>query len=113
MLAAGLTVAGDAAIVVRRPGRTQAVARETRAAARVAAEVGAARETSDLAGVALEHAHGAIGVAMATIEMLTDRGWRAVAGDGPGVATARALGREAVAERTESFDPLEVALGGS
>jgi beta-lysine 5,6-aminomutase alpha subunit len=111
MLAAGLSVAGEAAIVIRRPGRTQAVARETRAAARVAAEVGAAHEHAELAGVALEHARGAVGVAMATIEMLGDRGWRAVAGDGPGVVTSRALGREAVAERTESFDPLEVALG--
>lgn len=110
ILAAGLTVAGEAAIVIRRPGRTQAVARETRAAARVAAEVGAAREPSELAGIALEHARGAIGVAMATIEMLTDRGWRAVAGDGLGVAAARGLGREAVAERTESFDPIDVAL---
>ena len=113
MLAAGLTVSGDAAIVIRRPGRTQAIARETRAAARVASEVAGARQPADLSGVALDHARGAIGVAMATIEMLTDRGWRAVAGDGPGVAAARALGRDAVAERTESFDPLDVALGGA
>ena len=68
-----------------------------------------ARAPSGLAGVALEHARGAIGVALATIEMLTDRGWRAVVGDSTGGAT-RSLGGDAVAERTEPFDPFAPLL---
>ena len=110
MLAAGLAVSGDAAIVIRRPGRTQAVARETRAAARVAAEVRAARMPSELAGVALDHARGAIGVALATLEVLADGGWTAVVGDAADVVSTRALGGSAVAERTERFDPFETIL---
>ena len=111
ILAAGLATSGDAAIVIRRPGRTQAVARETRAAARVAAEVGAAREPADLAGVAVDHARGAIAVAVATLDLLVERGWRSVAGDAADVGAARSLGGDAVAERTEPFDPFGSLLG--
>jgi beta-lysine 5,6-aminomutase alpha subunit len=111
ILSAALAMVGDHAIVIRRPGRTLAVARETRAAARVAVEVGAAREPADLAGVALDHVRGEVGVAIATLDMLADRGWLAVAGDTPDQASARALGGDAVAERTESFDPFASLLG--
>ena len=70
-----------------------------------------AREPSGLTGVALDHARGAVSVALATLDLLADRGWRAVAGDATDVATARALGGDAVAERTEPFDPFEGMLG--
>jgi hypothetical protein len=53
-----------------------------------------------------------VAAAMATIERLSDLGWRAVVGDPPrspgrarGGATW-AIGGDAVAERTEAFDPL-------
>ena len=111
ILAASLAFSGDHAIVLRRPGRTLAVARETRAAARVAAEIGAARESSGLSGIALDHARGEVGVALATLDMLADRGWRAIAGETPDMASARALGGDAVAERTETFDPFASMLG--
>ncbi len=111
ILSAALSLAGDHAIVLRRPGRTLAVARETRAAARVAAEVGAAREPGELAGIALDHARGEVGVALATLDMLADRGWRAIAGETQDMASARALGGDAVADRTESFDPFASMLG--
>jgi len=111
ILAAGLTISGDLALVIRRPGRTQAVARETRAAVRVAAEIRAARLPAELRGVALDHAQRSIVVAAATLEMLIERGWRSVAGDAPDVSSARALGGDAVADRTEPFDPFESVLG--
>ena len=111
ILAAGLAVSGEAAIVIRRPGRTQAVARETRAAARVAAEVGAAREPAGLAGVALDHARRrdrrrAGDARAARGSWLAGRRRRRHR-----IAAARALGGDAVAERTEPFDPFEALLG--
>ncbi len=43
--------------------------------------------------------------------MLIDRGWRSVAGDAPDVSSARALGGDAVADRSEAFDPFAGVLG--
>jgi hypothetical protein len=103
--------AGDVALVTRRSGLTGAVARDTRAAGRVAAEVAGAREQGALAGVALDHARGATGVALATLDMLADRGWRAIAGDAPEAGRLSAIGGDAVAERTETFDPFDELLG--
>jgi hypothetical protein len=103
LLAAVLVRAGDAALVMRRPGRTSSIVRDTRAAARVATEAAAAREPSDLAGVAAEHARMSVEVALATLEMLADRGWRAVSPD-PHEAGPRSIGAEGVATRTEAFD---------
>jgi D-Lysine 5,6-aminomutase TIM-barrel domain of alpha subunit len=110
MLAAVLVRAGDVALVVRRPGVTAAIARDTRAAGRVAAEVAGARERGSLSGVALDHARGATGVALATLDMIADRGWQAISGDAP-EGGSRAIGGDAVADRTETFDPFEALLG--
>ncbi len=111
ILAACLVRAGDVALVMRRPGGTRAVARDTRAAGRIAAEVAGARERGALSGVALDHARGAVGVALATLDLLGDRGWRALAGDALDDSPSRAIGGDAVAERTEGFDPFEALLG--
>ncbi len=111
ILAAILVRAGDVALVTRRTGGTGATARETHAASRVAAEVAGARERGSLSGVALDHARGATGVALATLDMLADRGWPAVSGEAPDGGASRAIGGDAVAERTESFDPFESLLG--
>jgi hypothetical protein len=89
ILAAALVRAGDVAVVIRRPGATGAIARDTRAAGRVAAEVAGTRERGPLSGVALDHARGATGVALATLDMLADRGWRAISGDAPRPAVDR------------------------
>ena len=64
-----------------------------------------------LGGAAVAHATAVVAAALATLERLSDLGWRAVVGDTPGPADhgtqgPRALGGDAVAERTESFDPL-------
>ena len=48
--------------------------------------------------------------ALTTLDRLADLGWRAVVGDGPAGSGLRALGGDAVADRTEAFDPLG-ALG--
>ena len=113
VLCSALIRAGDVALVTRRSGRTAAVARDTRAAARVAAEVAGARERGALRG-----SHSITRAApwtspLATLDMLADRGWRAIAGDAPDDGPARSLGGDAVAERTEPFDPFEARSGGS
>ena len=54
-----------------------------------------------------------VAAAMATLERLADLGWRAVVGEPPrrddhgeGAVARGAIGGDAVAERTETFDPL-------
>jgi hypothetical protein len=65
-----------------------------------------------LDGLAGAHARTVVTAAIATIERLQEVGWRAVLGESPpSSATARrrserAIGGDAVAERTETFDPL-------
>jgi hypothetical protein len=80
----------------------------TRAAASVAAEIGSSRAAESLAGAALDHARATVAAATVTLERVADLGWRAVLGDPPGGAGPR-LGADALAERTEAFDPLTAA----
>lgn len=112
--AAAAVHAGDLAFVMRQydpsadddDGAVQGL----RAGSLVAAEVAAAAPPGPLAGLALEHARSMVSASIATLEQLADRGWRMVAGDEPGGGrTPR--GRDAVAERTEAFDPFEPWLG--
>jgi hypothetical protein len=105
ILAAVLVPGGDAALVVRRPrdGSMRPAVLATRAAASVASEVGT-HAAARLDGAALEHARATVGAATATLERLADAGWRAVLGEPPSGA-GRRLGGDAVAERTEPFDP--------
>lgn len=113
--AAALARTGDASIVMRRvhaDGRRAAV--EGRAAAGVAAEFAAISPPTALGGAAADHAARVVAAAGATLDRLADLGWRAVVGDAPGGVERggrpQALGGDAVAERTESFDPLR-AIG--
>jgi hypothetical protein len=48
-----------------------------------------------------------VAAAVSTLERIADLGWRAVLGDPPG-GSGPWLGADAMAERTESFDPLAV-----
>lgn len=129
----GATVAhaGDVAVVLRlgsRDPRGQVLG--TRAALAVAAEVaratkavgsgsaspaaggaGGATAIGLLDGIALEHARGMLAAAEATLERLSDRGWSALSADPGRVAPRPPLGADAVAERTETFDPFEATLG--
>jgi hypothetical protein len=114
LLSAALVRTGSDAIVMRRrqPDMT-AAADGARAAGRVAAEVAAVTSSRALQGVAAEHRAALLAAANTTLERLADRGWRAVVGDSPRTAGragasagGSAIGGDAVAERSESFDPL-------
>ena len=111
LVAAALARSGTDSVVMRRhhadPRRAAA---EGRAAALTAAEVAAVSTPGELSGAAEAHASAMIAAAMSTLERLSDLGWRAVVGDPPrhgeGAGGRRAIGGDAVAERTEAFDPL-------
>jgi hypothetical protein len=110
--AAAAVRAGDVAFVLRQfepedPGIVEGL----RYGSTVAMDVAAATEPGTLTGLALEHARGMITTAMATLDELADHGWRTVAGDGVGAGRSSARGLDAVAERTETFDPFASLLG--
>jgi len=111
--AAAAAHAGDVALVLRTtdvgPRDAAGWARTARAAARVSADAAAATVPGPLHGVALDHARGMVAAALLTLDRLADHGWRTVAGDAPAGHRARG-GRDVVAERTESFDPLATLL---
>ncbi len=120
ILSAVLGRAGDGTLIMRRPHadarRAQA---EGRAAAAVAADLATAATPPPgaLAGVAADHARAVLAAAALTLDGLAELGWRAVLGEPPPPSMtggpprgARSLGGDAVAERTETFDPL-AALG--
>jgi hypothetical protein len=85
------------------------VAADGRAAALVARDLAIVSPHAPLGGLAIEHGAAVVRAAVATLDALADRGWRAVVGDGVGAGrdASHALGGDAVAERTESFDPFE------
>jgi hypothetical protein len=95
---------GTAAVVRYRPDRR--AIRSARVAALVSAQVDGARASGALAGSALAHAQATAEAALRTLERLADDGWRAVTGDGPADGTSGRLGADAVAERSDAFDPL-------
>jgi hypothetical protein len=95
---------GSAAVVRRAPSAAEI--RATRVSATVADALAGATEPRVLAGLALEHARSTATAALQTLERLADDGWRAVIGDGPADAGDLRLGADAVAERSDSFDPL-------
>ncbi len=114
LLSAALARAGTMSVVMRRPHPdSRRAAAEGRAAAVTAAEVGEVSAAGRLGGAAEAHASAMLAAAMATLERLSDLGWRAVVGEPPrrgdrgdGVGARVAIGGDAVAERTETFDPL-------
>lgn len=115
LVAASLGRIGDAAVLMRRSADdAQRSHAEGRAAASVALDLAMVTATpSALTDVALGHARAVVAAAQATLEALAESGWRAVLGDPPGAeppldprSGVRALGGDAVAERTEAFDPL-------
>lgn len=105
LVAALLPDAGRVDVILRRPGASlPARARLTRASAAVGAGLAAARTTPGLAGVAVAHARGIVRVAAETIAALESTGWRTIVDQPLGIDEAH-LGADAVAERTEAFDP--------
>ncbi len=115
--AAATAQAGDVALVLGRldpddpEGRPSIAA--LRAGSLVGKEVAAATSPGTLTGSALVHARAVVSAASATLDGLADRGWRTVAGDPLGAGRGRTRGHEAIAERTEVFDPFGSALGSA
>jgi hypothetical protein len=117
IVAAGLTRSGEASMVMRRPGNGgRAMVTGSRAAASVAYELAAASPPGPLEGAAADHARAVVDAALDTLERLADRGWRAVVGEPvardeeseAGRGRRRdGIGGDAVAERTETFDPFD------
>ena len=103
-LAAAVQPGGATAAVIRYRPDGRAI-RGARVAALVAGQLEATHEEAPLAGSALAHARATAEAALRTLERLADDGWRAVTGESPSDANAR-FGADAVAERSESFDPL-------
>jgi len=112
VVAAALARVGSAAVIMRRVGAGAAAIHEARAAARTSADLAAVADPAKLHGVADDHATAMLAAAATTLERLSDRGWRAVVGDQPrgparsAEGRSRPIGGDAVAERTETFDPL-------
>ena len=109
IVAALLPDAGDTLAVVRRPGSTAAEAAQTRGTTRVAASLRASRETPHLRGTALDHANRVVVAATATLRGLEEGGWTTLVDEPLGMPSGR-IGADAVAERSEAFDP--IAAGG-
>ncbi len=109
LVAAALPSAGDTAYVVRRaPVEAFAgAALDHRAGVAMAAAVADGLETSTLRGAAAEHAASMIAEASATLESLADSGWRAVLGQPMTPSAPGRLGADAVADRSETFDPFD------
>jgi len=76
----------------------------------VAAEIAGAYGERPLGERALAHAQATSATALRTLERLADDGWRSVIGDGPAGAEGARLGADAVAERSDPFDPLGAEL---
>ncbi len=110
--ALGVAVAprGHTAAILRRVP-SAADLRTTRTGASVAAALAAATGDRPLRGAALAHARATAAAALRTLERLADDGWRAVIGDGPPDAADLRIGADAVAERSDPFDPLGAELG--
>ena len=92
------------ALVRRAPSAAEI--RAARVSAGVAARLADTVEPRRLTGAAAEHARATAEAALRTLERLADDGWRSVIGDGPADAAELRLGADAVAERSDAFDPL-------
>jgi hypothetical protein len=110
IVAALLADAGDTLAIVRRPGATVADTADTRGTTRVAASLRASRDLPELRGTALDHATKSVAAATATLRSLEERGWSSIVDEPIGISSDR-IGADAVAERTEAFDP--ISAGGS
>lgn len=113
IVAALLPDAGVVDHIVWRAGTSvRSVAGRARAAAAVAAGLRSARRPPELEGIGADHAARAVAAAVELLGRLGDAGWRTIVDDPLGVRGTR-LGGEAVAERTEAFDPLAMIAATS
>jgi hypothetical protein len=114
MVAALMPVGDTTALVTRLPGPGfPNAARATQAAAAVAEEIARAAPRGPLVGRALEHAQASLAAAIETVESLQAAGWDALLAEPSGDGQEMGIGGDAIAARTEAFDPIGAALAGS
>jgi hypothetical protein len=113
LLAIGLAIAGPSAVVVRRAGAGDLgqVVESTRTTAALVAELGAIPAEALARPAVAAHATAVLAAAADTLERLRDTGWDSVLGMPPGLAGQTRLGADAVAERTDAFDPVGSVFG--
>ncbi len=112
IVAALLADAGEVDVILRRPVAEGApTLGMTRRAANVAAGLRRSRVAPVLSGAAGEHAGRAVDAADAALASLEEHGWRAIVDQPLGMDGAHPGGL-AVAERTETFDPLTAGEAG-
>jgi hypothetical protein len=100
-----LSWTGPAALLLRSATDDhRGAATAIRAAGRVAIAYGDVAGPPAVQGLALEHVRATVQAALSTMERLGELGWRGVLGEPVGAPPA--IGGDAVAERTEAFDPL-------
>jgi hypothetical protein len=106
-IVAAVAPAGPAtAVILRRPMPNAAPGlAASRAAAAVTAGLASSFEERSLTGPGAEHARATATAALATIERLANEGWDSVLGEGPGRLDTGGFAVDAIAERTETFDP--------
>jgi beta-lysine 5,6-aminomutase alpha subunit len=106
-IVAAVAPAGPATgAILRRPMPNAAPGlAASRAAAAVTAGLASSFDERILAGPAAEHARATSTAALATLDRLANEGWESILGEGPGRRDSGGFGVDAIAERTETFDP--------
>ncbi len=110
-----LAVSGPGALVLRRAADRDAAVRAdatTRAAAALAAEITESPGQALGRSAVAAQAHALLAAAESTLVALADEGWSTVLGASLGGPAVARLGADAVVERTETFDPLDVTPAG-
>ena len=93
-------------VILRRPTSNAAPGlAASRAAASVTAGLASSYDERVLAGPGAEHARATATAALATLERLANEGWDSILGEGPGRLDTGGFAVDAIAERTETFDP--------
>ena len=88
-----------------RVGDLESMRGELRARLAVTAGLGSSYVERTLIGPGAEHARASATAALATLERLANEGWDSVLGEGPGRLDTGGFAVDAIAERTETFDP--------
>jgi hypothetical protein len=106
-IVAAAAPAGPASGVILRRPRPDAGPglAASRAAAAVTAGLASSFEERTLIGPAADHARATAAAALATLDQLANEGWASVLGEGPGRIDSGGFGVDAIAERSEAFDP--------
>jgi hypothetical protein len=106
-IVAAVAPAGRATgVILRRPRPDAAPGlAASRAAAAVTAGLVSSFDKRVLIGPGAEHARATATAALATVDRLANEGWGSVLGEGPGRLDAGGAQGDAIAERSDAFDP--------